>query len=595
MKYRCSLFFLFCSALFMVSCGWLSFLTPPPTERQVDYVTIYAKTQNLPKTVRLDRIYVTDDTDAQIGAGAGYSGTGTVTLNIPSDFVGKELNVCTGFSLLTYASTRVVIAEGITAVISAEDISVGVPGGVLPEIPNVISSYEVVVSTSVIGISGYEIKDIYVTSYEGGKISTAEYNKSTHKWMLNMPDAMDGSKLRFWVDYEHNGKPYGFYDDIVWRATPQPTNINISYVGKVVANSRDLQGLGSAGTGDHFVITNAISVSAAPWNPLDSFQGVLHGGGHKISGIRFDQSGGNSYGLFRSLAGAVYDLRLEYAQTTPLVISAVNVSSQAMVGILAGEAVAGSEIQNVSVTLAGGVSTFSVRAALSGTFDFYLGGVVGYLNGGTISQTSCGTKVELAPGGGGSGKHFIGGLAGRSSGQISDSYTYGVISASSAVTGTGSVYAGGLAGLSSSAIDRSYAVGNVLAENNAATVTVMTGGLVGYAENGYQINSSAAKIKNVRAGNGTAGTLLGSESSVTGDNNNKRRYDMQLQGGTSHDMQGVSSTLSSAAEWPFPVNGVLWSWDIADSLPKFYWQQSSTDILDIFDALNLGALLKSSI
>jgi hypothetical protein len=588
MKYHVSLSLVLGTMFFAVSCGFLSFLNAPPEDAKLESITFYVKAENLPNAVKLDRFYVTDDEGTQIGAGAGYSGNGMVALTIPSSYAGQELNVCAGYSIMTYAMAKTAITENMTVTISAEDVDIGVPGGVLPEIPNVVSPGRITVS----GMIPSKVNDIYVASYEGSRISTAAYDEKTGEWSLNMPDAFDNTKLRFWVDFIYSGSPYCFYEDIVWREK-STTNIAITYRGTPIKNSADLRHI--AGTGD-FVITNAISVGAAPWVPIDTFQGTLHGGGYKISGIKFERStSAGSYGLFRRLIGKVYDLKLEYADTAPLVLSATAPTIEgkmfAMAGVLAGEMVSGSEIKNVMVLSATKDSSFSVKSAVPGSNDVYLGGIVGYHKG-DLSQSYSNILVELVEGSTNDNRYFIGGIAGVSERNIINSYTRGGVSANNAFS-TGTVYAGGLVGLLKGAsIYNSYAAGDILATINDARAIVNIGGLAGMGDPAYQITYSVAANETVTAGvAGTVfvGSLIGSSQGVSGSNN-KRKNTMQLIGNKVDDSQGaVLLSLMSSGDWPL-LSYEQWVWDNASGYPKLFWQQSS---VDIFEKLDFSAFLGS--
>jgi hypothetical protein len=588
MKYLVHLLVALGVMLLSVSCGLFSFLGAPLEDEELEYLSFYVKTEDLPNAFKVDRFFVTDDSGAQIGAGVKYSGDNAVVLSIPSSYAGQELNVCAGYSVIRYAAAKTAITENMTVTISAEDVDIGVPGGILPKIPNVISSGEVVVvNTQVAG--AYSISDVYVTSYGGSRISTAMYDANTGKWSLNMPDSLSGTELRFWVDYTYSGRPYCFYDDIVWQKNVA-TNITITYLGTPITNHAQLRSMGSSGD---FVITNAISVGAAPWVPIDMFQGTLHGGGYKISGIKFERStSAGSYGFFRKLNGNVSDLKLEYADTAPLVLSATaptnDGGSFAMAGVLAGEVVSGSEIKNVMVLSADKDSSFLVKSAVPGSSDVYLGGIVGYHGGGTLLQSYSNILVELVAGSTNDHRYFIGGLAGVSKGHITHSYSRGGVSANNAFT-TGSVYAGGLAGwLNGASIYDSYATGDILATIDDARAIVSIGGLAGTGDAYYQIIESVAangKVRTGESGDKSVGFLIGSSPNVTGSSN-KWKNTMQLTGSNVYDSQEEGSSLMRS-DWPL-LSLKPWLWDDTTGYPCLYWQQSS---IDIFDKLDLNVFL----
>jgi hypothetical protein len=587
-KYQCLLLIFLGGMLFMISCGLFPVPEPPQGTDKLDSVTIFVKTQNLPSAVKLDRFYATDDAGAQIGAGAPFSDSAPVKLAVPSSFVGQELNICAGYSLITYASEKVTIAEGVTAVLSADGINIGVPGGVLPEIPGVTSPNTVTVTYSDgISTANMHINNIYAASCEGSKISTAIYSESNHEWSINMLSALNDTTVRFWVDFNDGETPLCFYEDIVWMENTN-TLITVTYRGTPITNHTELRSI--TGTND-FVITNTISASSAPWTPV-AFSGTLHGGGFKVSGIKFAQSTGN-YGLFSTLEGNVYDLRLEYADTAPLAVTAASPDNMVMAGILAGETTANATIKNVMVSLASGVPAFSVKSAASGA-KVCLGGIVGRMSGGTLSQSYSSARIELAPGSVGD-SFFIGGLAGMSKGEITTSYARGSVSADGAIT-FGSVYAGGLAGGldGSASIDKSYAAGDVLAVLAVSGATIaQAGGLVGKAEEpSYVINNSVAANGNVKVGTGTydsAAPLLGSNETVSGSNNIRGTTINFAESTNKYANQGAEKDLTDSTNWSlFSVTDNTWRWDSDAGFPRLFWQQNSIDLLNSLNLENLA-------
>jgi hypothetical protein len=337
--------------------------------------------------------------------------------------------------------------------------------------------------------------------------------------------------------------------------------------------------LPAAGPGDHFVLVNGIGLSSQPWQPI-AFAGNLHGGGGKITGISF--SGTSSrYGLFSTLSGKVYDLKLEYAQTAEIAVSG---SGPVAAGVLAGEAVYGAEISGVSVTSASDTVQFAVRATSSfsgGTL--YHGGIVG-LNNGALTRSFSSLKTALADGSSNVTK-AQGGLAGKigPTGTITDSYATGDVSATGSINAQGALYAGGLAGSSAGTICRSYAAGDISA-NNASAASIKAGGLVGCGEgSSYTINKSAANNSTVNAGSsGSAGAILGSDPTVSGSGNKWRGSSMTLTGGSTYTAQGDAAELPKQNAWPFLMDGNPWVWYTAGPYPRLHWQTDS----DLFDEIN---------
>ena len=89
-----------------------------------------------------------------------------------------------------------------------------------------------------------------------------------------------------------------------------------------------------------------------------------------------------------------------------------------------------------------------------------------------------------------SGDVYAGGLVGRNSGDITNSYATGNVSATSTSTSS-AAYAGGLAGSNSGDITNSYATGNVRATATSSRSAAYAGGLVGEKYGGSITNSYA--------------------------------------------------------------------------------------------------------
>jgi len=158
----------------------------------------------------------------------------------------------------------------------------------------------------------------------------------------------------------------------------------------------------------------------------------------------------------------------------------LNLPTTSKVGLF-GIALAGSSIKNIGM-IGGSVTGSS-----------YVGGLVGYGRGGTISNSYTTGSV--------SGSNYVGGLVGAGGGTISNSYATGSVS--------GSNYVGGLVGSAwSTTISNSYATGSV-------TGSSYVGGLVG--SNWGTINNSYAT--GTVSGSDHVGGLLGYAGASFGDTN----------------------------------------------------------------------------
>jgi trimeric autotransporter adhesin len=180
----------------------------------------------------------------------------------------------------------------------------------------------------------------------------------------------------------------------------------------------DLQGINGELSGHYALGSNISATATSTWNsgagftPIGTrttpFTGVVDGLGHAINDLSIARSTTNDVGLFGYTFNAA--------------------------------------IQNIGLT-GGSVSGAS-----------YVGGLVGYNYGGTISNTyaTSGSK----------GSNFVGGLVGVNyGGTITSSYATGAVSGAAAV--------GGLVGFSSGSIKMSYATGSVTGTG------IHVGGLVG--------------------------------------------------------------------------------------------------------------------
>jgi hypothetical protein len=189
----------------------------------------------------------------------------------------------------------------------------------------------------------------------------------------------------------------------------------------------------------HFKQTEDIDLAGCIWTPIDRFAGSYDGGGYTISGLTFNDGSEDDAGMFSEVRGSV----------TRVVLVDVDVNGDDFVGGLVGYLNGGS------------VTSSSVSGTVSG--DDYVGGLVGYSSDGEISRSSSSADVE--------GEWLVGGLVGdNNSGSIFASFATGDVTASG-------FKVGGLVGLNggTAKIEDSYALGNVTFQAYSSEV----GGLVG--------------------------------------------------------------------------------------------------------------------
>ena len=315
----------------------------------------------------------------------------------------------------------------------------------------------------------------------------------------------------------------------------------------------------------NYKLIKDIDLEGKEWTPIGTssvpFSGTFDGNEYKISNLKLDKNTGN-IGLFAFTSGStIKNLRIVNA----------NIKGTGTVGALISSSVS-TKIENCSVEGTGSV-----------TGDNDTGGLVGYINGGSVIKSYSAIKVN--------GNGYVGGLAGRAlSSVLTQNYTTGDVTGSGTYVGglvgymgsgtvtqnyttgdlTGGLYTGGLVGyIKSATVTQSYATGSVT--GNATNI----GGLVGHTD--YSISESYAtgsvQGKSVVGGlvgstilaskqnisdcfalgsvfasdttNGNAGGLIGSVSAPSTANNIKNCYAAGKVLGTGSDVGGLFGILNT--------------------------------------------------
>lgn len=235
--------------------------------------------------------------------------------------------------------------------------------------------------------------------------------------------------------------------------TSAPGNQSLSINGTAYAllyTMADVANVTSAGLAGNYALANSLDAAGTTYsdaligpNSGNIFSGVFQGLGHTISNLTIAKNGDN-VGLIGYSSGLIQNIGLVNAS-----VSETNSFGRYVGGLVGYQS--GNTITNAYVTGAvrGGSNT---------------GGLVGYLNGGSIVQAYSSAMV--------SGTTAVGGLAGYVGGTVSTAYATG------AVTATGD-NAGGLIGVTDSStyaasVTDAYATGAVLAGNRV-------GGLIGFS------------------------------------------------------------------------------------------------------------------
>jgi hypothetical protein len=248
-----------------------------------------------------------------------------------------------------------------------------------------------------------------------------------------------------------------------------------------VTNHLDLQKVGSGTDGwsrsAHYQQTDNISISAfTDWQQLGTysnpFTGTYNGGGYTISGLRIWHTG-DAIGLFGEIrGGTVKNLGL----LDVYVVTDLSGASSRNIGGIAGVVTSGGKIENCYVR---GTSVSGISS---------VGGIVGSVDGGTVSD--CFTSITVIAAGGPShgSRGFAGGIAGNISngGKVTNCYATGEISGQGNIGGI----AGGITGAGSSI------TGSVALNSKVATSGVglnLAGRIVGSNNlNGATLSENAA-------------------------------------------------------------------------------------------------------
>ena len=274
--------------------------------------------------------------------------------------------------------------------------------------------------------------------------------------------------------------------------------------GTAISNLTELQAMAtdmsSDPSGEYYLTTHIDLSTEASWTPIASsaspFTGTLHGNGYAIYNLTIDAGTTVYQGLFASVSGATVE---------NLGIGVTSIKGQAGVGALAGYAETAT-LSNIAVApmVADAKIEATGSVVIGGNEGAYLGGAVGYQDGGSLTGYSL-VSVQ-APG------SYLGGFVGYSiNGTVSGYATGNVLG-----EGTSS-RAGGFVGQSTNGTVSGYATGNVSGGNN-------TGGLVGiYSDTtvvGYASgNVSGGTYTGGLAGFGSYSTSIGyATGDVTGTN-----------------------------------------------------------------------------
>ena len=297
---------------------------------------------------------------------------------------------------------------------------------------------------------------------------------------------------------------------LVIGGTPYTVINTLGAAGSVTGT--DLQGMSANLAGNYALGSNIDATATSGWNsgngfsaigqsPLagGSFSGTFDGLGHTISNLTSEndatgvpENGAYTTGLFGITAPTSVIRNVGLLDVT---IDSRSIVSFAAVGTLVDES---------DGVVANSYATGSVIAVGS---QVWVGGLVGGMGEGSISNSHASTTVEGQNTGGQEPTSYFGGLVGNG-GVITNSYATGNVITNCA---QGLCIAGGLVGQNLSSISNSYATGAVYAYPGSTDEYV--GGLVGANQNGASITNSYATGTVSGTDNESAGGLVGSNQS----------------------------------------------------------------------------------
>ncbi|MER2252821.1 MBG domain-containing protein [Methylorubrum podarium] len=265
-----------------------------------------------------------------------------------------------------------------------------------------------------------------------------------------------------------------------------------------VSNLNQLQLMG-ADLGGSYVLTRDLDASATAGT--DAAPGPFGAGGFMPVGIVSAPFTGSLNGAGHTITG----LTIVRPSYVGLIGSLGPGGSVSDVGLVGGSAHGTFYVGGlVGFNNGGTVSQSYASGSVSGTST--VGGLVGFNNSGTVSQSYASGSVS-----GGSNSYYVGGLVGYNSagGTVSQSYATGSVS--------GSTYVGGLVGSNVGTVSQSYASGSV-------SGTTAVGGLVGSKVGGaigtsYWDTQSTGQASGVGTGLSTGTTGLTSAQARSGLSN----------------------------------------------------------------------------
>lgn len=308
---------------------------------------------------------------------------------------------------------------------------------------------------------------------------------------------------------------------------------------------------------DAAVSSEACYKGGAGWSPIGnsvtSFTGEYDGQGNTISNLSINRPSSISVGMFGRTANG--------ASLKSINLVAVDITGSHEVGALVG-----TPLNSGTTTIDAVTVTGSISSARTGANAADLGGLVGYAQATSISNSSVNATIS------GEGRN-IGGIAGDGAANtsISNSYVNGSISG----TGTqGQI--GGIAGLyRGSGIDNCYSTASVTAGSVSSNPGV--GGLIGQLSSGITVSNSYASGAVTHTSGATLGGLIGINANANDANLTNCFWDTQTSGQSNSDGGTGKTTAEMKVESTFTAWDFNSTWSILtlDNLSYPYLQSAT--------------------
>ena len=336
----------------------------------------------------------------------------------------------------------------------------------------------------------YDSTKPYVKLYVDGAlwdIVTIEDSASYTLPLFELDEAFDTAG---WLDV--NGKRYTDSEGTGLLSVTSNTKLYYSVIKSGYLPIFTVEDLFAMTPDNNYYLFADLNLGLAEWIPVGTedapFAGEFIGQGHTISSLKIAES--NQYaGFFGYFSGSVNGLTLKDISITTTFDTYCYAGS--LIGYNNGGSVTDCHASGKLITAAGyskigGLvgynycgtvesSTSSAQVSASAVYYCYIGGLIGDSYQGNITDCSATGEVKITPT---CDTGYAGGLVGyNNEGTVERCYATGLVSASASRI----IYTGGLVGSNSGAVRSSYARGNVTSTANSGTNVIIsyTGGLIG--------------------------------------------------------------------------------------------------------------------